>query len=136
MNTPNPTRQFHSVAPSFFVADVVKAAAYYEEKLGFKSAQLWGNPPVFAIPTREHVQVMLSQKDVSLIHPNGVHPQTMDAYFFVADVDALHAEFLAKGADIVSGPKDENAYGMREILVRDLDGHVLIFAHDISAKAN
>jgi catechol 2,3-dioxygenase-like lactoylglutathione lyase family enzyme len=136
MNAPHLTRQFHGVAPSFFVADVVKAAAYYEQKLGFRSAQLWGNPPAFAIPTREHVQVMLSQKDPSLIHPKGAHPQTMDAYFFVTDVDALHAEFLAKGADIVSGPKDETAYGMREILVRDLDGHVLIFAHDISAKAN
>ncbi len=129
-------RQFHSVAPSLFVADVVKAAAYYDEKLGFKSAQLWGNPPMFAIPTREEVQVMLSQKDPSWIHPKGAHPQTMDAYFFVRDVDALHAEFLSKGADIVSGPTNETAYGMREVLVRDLDGHVLIFAHDISSKAH
>jgi uncharacterized glyoxalase superfamily protein PhnB len=136
MNAPNQSRQFHSVAPSFFVADVVKAAAYYDAKLGFKSAQLWGNPPVFAIPTREDVQVMLSQKDPSWIHPKGAHPQTMDAYFFVRDVDALHAEYASNGADIVWAPRDENAYGMRELGVRDLDGHVLIFAHDISSKAH
>jgi uncharacterized glyoxalase superfamily protein PhnB len=129
------TRQFFGVAPTFFVADVGRAAAYYEEKLGFRSAQLWGQPPVFAIPTREDMRVMLSQQTPDRIHPNGVHPDTMDAYFWVRDADALHAEFSAKGADIAFAPFDETAYGMREFAVRDPDGHVLIFAHDISAKA-
>jgi catechol 2,3-dioxygenase-like lactoylglutathione lyase family enzyme len=103
MNAPTQTRQLYGVAPTFFVADVVKAAAYYEEKLGFRSAQLWGQPPVFAIPTREDLRVMLSQQDGGRIHPNGAHPDTMDAYFWVRDADALFAEFKANGADVVFG---------------------------------
>jgi uncharacterized glyoxalase superfamily protein PhnB len=136
MNAPTQARQLYGVAPTFFVADVVKAAAYYEEKLGFKSAMLWGKPPVFAIPRRDELSVMISQKDRAWIHPNGAHPETMDAYFWVRDADALYAEFKAKGADVISSPRDETSYGMREFAVRDLDGYVLIFAHDISSKAN
>lgn len=128
------SQQMLGVAPTFFVADVVKAAAYYEEKLGFRSATLWGKPPTFAIPTREDLRVMLSQQDPARIHPNGVHEDTMDAYFWVRDADALHAEFRARGADIVSAPCDVDVYGMREFSVRDPDGHMLIFAHDISSK--
>jgi uncharacterized glyoxalase superfamily protein PhnB len=135
MNAPTQTRQLYGVAPTFFVADVVKAAAYYEEKLGFKSAVIWGKPPAFAIPSRDDLRVMLSQQDVARIHPNGAHPENMDAYFWVRDADVLCAEFAAKGADVVFAPLDETAYGMREFAVRDIDGHVLIFAHDISAKA-
>src|SRR5688572_6919658 len=97
------------VAPTFLVADVVKAAAYYDEKLGFKSTLLWGKPPAFAIPTRGDLPVMLSQQDPARIHPNGAHEYAMDAYFWVRDDDALHVEFKAKGADIVSDPSDVDA---------------------------
>lgn len=134
MNAPMQARELYGVAPTFFVADVVKAAAYYDEKLGFKTAQFWGVPPTFAIPTREQLHVMLSQQPPERIHPNGAHEHTMDAYFWVQDADALYAEFKAKGADIICEPTDETSYGMREFWVRDIDGYVLIFAHDISAK--
>ena len=127
-------RQFYGLAPTFLVADVLKAADYYAEKLGFRSARLWGDPPVFAIPTREEMRVMLSQQDKGRIHPNGAVEGAMDAYFWVRDADELHNEFQAAGADIVFAPRDETAYGMREFAVRDRDGYVLIFAHDISAK--
>jgi catechol 2,3-dioxygenase-like lactoylglutathione lyase family enzyme len=134
MTAQTQARQLHGVAPTFFVADVVKAVAYYDEKLGFKTARFWGQPPSFAIPTREQLHVMLSQQPADRIHPNGAHEHTMDAYFWVRDADELHAEFKAKGANIICEPSDETSYGMREFWVRDLDGYVLIFAHDISAK--
>ena len=43
-------------------------------------------------------------------------------------------EYRAAGADVVCEPEDQ-PYGMREILVRDPDGHLLIFGHDISGNA-
>jgi uncharacterized glyoxalase superfamily protein PhnB len=136
MNVPTQARQIYGVAPTFFVADVVRAAAYYDEKLGFKSAMLWGKPPVFAIPTREEMRIMLSQQYPARIHPNGAHEGSMDAYFWVRDADALHAEFGANGADILFAPRDETAYGQREFAVRDPDGHVLIFAHSIPMQSS
>jgi hypothetical protein len=52
---------------------------------------------------------------------------TWDAFFWVRDARALHAELRASGADIVYGPIVQEAYQMEEFAVRDRDGHVLGF---------
>jgi uncharacterized glyoxalase superfamily protein PhnB len=41
-------------------------------------------------------------------------------------VEALHAEFLERGAEILNAPVDTE-YGLREIRVRDSEGYVLAF---------
>ena len=66
--------------------------------------------------------------------PNSAFDGRWDAYFWVRDADALFAEFTAKGADVVCEPEDQE-YGMREFQVRDLDGHLLCFAHDTTRAA-
>jgi catechol 2,3-dioxygenase-like lactoylglutathione lyase family enzyme len=133
MNTP---AQMRGVAPVLLVSDVQKTAAYFRDALGFATPRFWGEPPVFAIASREGLQVMLGQVDPGdTFKPNGDYDGRYDAYFWVADSDALHAEFSAKGADIVCPPSDE-PYMMREFQVRDPDGHLLAFGHDISGANN
>src|SRR5690348_13535272 len=125
------TPQLRGSAPILLVADVVKAADYYASKLGFVTPRLWGDPPMFAIPGRDGFGVMLNQvAKGDTFRPNYSYDGRYDAYFYVRDADALHAEFLANGADIVCPPEDQ-PYMMREVAVRDLDGHVLAFGHDI-----
>jgi uncharacterized glyoxalase superfamily protein PhnB len=125
-----------TVAPFLLVRDVKVAAAYYTDVLGFSVARFWGEPPMFTIARRDNVSVMLRQvKADEAFQPNAVFEDCLDAYFSVRDADALHDELKAKGAGIVCAPEDQ-PYMMREFQVRDPDGHVLIFAHDISAKAN
>jgi hypothetical protein len=41
-------------------------------------------------------------------------------------VEALHAELLERGADLLYGPVDQ-AYGLREIRARDPHGYILAF---------
>jgi catechol 2,3-dioxygenase-like lactoylglutathione lyase family enzyme len=128
-----PLRQIQSGAPIFFVADLTKSADYYVRVLGFNVPMLWGEPPGFCIASRDGVSVMLDQiADPGQIRPNGNFDNRWDAYFWVRDADALHAEFAAKGAHIVYPPTDKTHYEMREFAVRDPDGYVLAFAHDIS----
>jgi len=120
--------------PVLLVRDVVKAAGYYAEKLGFKTERFWGDPPTFTIARRDGVSVMLNQVDVDdQFQPNAAYDGRFSIYVDVSDADALHAEFQAKGADIVCEPEDQ-PYMMREFQVRDLDGHLLGFGHDISGK--
>jgi uncharacterized glyoxalase superfamily protein PhnB len=127
--------QMRSVAPILLVRDVVAAAAYYREALGFSVGRMWGEPPQFCIPQRDGVQVMLNQVDAGdLFRPNADFDGRFDAYFYVDDVDALHAEFQAGGADIVCAPEDM-PYQMREFQVRDSDGHLLAFGHDLAGTA-
>jgi uncharacterized glyoxalase superfamily protein PhnB len=45
---------------------------------------------------------------------------------FVDDVDTLHAEFVAQGVLIDSGPVDQT-WGSREMYVKDSDGNCLRF---------
>jgi predicted enzyme related to lactoylglutathione lyase len=49
-----------------------------------------------------------------------------DIYFYVEDVDALTAEFRAKGAEILREPAPQE-YAIRELHVRDCNGLVLCF---------
>ena len=128
--------QIRDATPVLLVQDVVKAAAYYADKLGFRSERFWGEPPMFTIVRRDGVAVMLNQVGAGdVFRPNGAYGGRFSVYADVRDADALHAEFQGNGADIVCPPEDQ-PYMMREFQVRDVDGHVLGFGHDISSKAN
>ena len=117
-------------APYFPVADVAASARHYETVLGFKSEYLAGDPPQFAILTRDGLPIMLRLvADPSRIAPNERQGGTWDAFFWVRDVQALYEELRGKGADVVYGPL-VTEYGMKEFAARDGDGHVLGFGQE------
>jgi uncharacterized glyoxalase superfamily protein PhnB len=119
------------IAPQFLVAHVVKAAEHYRDRLGFKIiGYFFEEPPVFAMVGRDDKIIMLSLMRDARGGSNRAHkPEAIDAYFWVDDVEALHAEFRQKGADIIM-PPTLRIYGMKEIEIRDLDGYVLCFGQD------
>lgn len=128
--------QIRDVTPVLLVKDVVRAAAYYTDKLGFRVDRFWGEPPMFAIARRDGVSVMLNQVDAGdAFRPNGSYDGRFSLYIDTSDADALHTEFQSNGADIVCPPEDQ-PYMMREFQVRDLDGHLLGCGHDISGASN
>jgi uncharacterized glyoxalase superfamily protein PhnB len=102
----SPARQVLGIAPYFLVRDVVKAAEYYRDVLGFSYSRFWGEPPCFCMPQRDGVIIMLSQvTDPSLIRPNSAaREETWDAYVWVKDADALYHEFKQRGAQILYDP--------------------------------
>ncbi len=128
----NTAPQMRGVAPFLLVSNVQEAAAYFTNVLGFSATQFWGEPPDFTIARREHISVMLRQvQPGETFAPNAAFKHGLDAYFWVRDADALHKEFVAKGADVVCPPQDE-PYMMREFSVRGPDGRVFTFGHDTS----
>ena len=125
-----------AASPILLVADVVKAAEYYADRLGFHARRMWGDPPTFCMPQRDRCTVMLNQVGPHAgLRPNASFDGRFDVYFDVDGADALYAEYQASGADIVCAPEDM-AYRMREFQVRDLDGHLLAFGHDITGVAS
>jgi len=123
-----------SVAPYFLVPDVVAAAEYYRDTLGFTFDRFWGEPPSFCMVQRGGVVIMLAQiEDGAQVRPNnrvGREGGAWDAYLWVADADALHAEFLAKGATIARGLCDQE-YGCRDFDVLDGNGYRLCFGQNL-----
>ena len=118
------------IAPYFLVRDVVAAAEYYRDALGFTVSRFFGDPPGFCMPQRDGVVVMLSRAaDASIVRPNAQarKDDSWDAYVWVVDADALYAEVAARGARIAYAPCLQEEYGNREFAVRDLDGYLLAF---------
>jgi len=124
------------IAPFFLVRDVVRAAEYYRDKLGFTiRGYFFEEPPVFAMVGRDDQIVMLSLMTAERGGSNRVYKdEALDAYIWTGDVDGLFAEFRQKGADLV-GPPQLRIYGMKELEVRDLDGYVICFGEDVDTNA-
>jgi len=122
-----------AVAPYFLVDDVVTTANYYRDKLGFHFERFWGEPPCFCMVRRGGVEIMLSQSTVTgVMRPNAVadpERDAWDAYVWVDDADALHAEFTARGATIARDICDQ-PYGCRDFDVEDCNGYRLCFGHN------
>jgi uncharacterized glyoxalase superfamily protein PhnB len=119
-----------SVAPYFFVDDVIATAKYYRDKLGFSYDRFWGEPPAFCMVHRRGVTIMLSQvEEQGGMNPNRLADReegAWDAYIWVDDSDALYAEFKSKGVKIARDICDQD-YGCRDFDVLDCNGYRLCF---------
>jgi uncharacterized glyoxalase superfamily protein PhnB len=125
-----------SSAPVLLVRDVVQAANYYRDALGFTYSRFWGEPPDFVILDRDGMRVMLDQAPgTHVIVPNWkVDPNIWNIYFWVDDVETLYLELKKRGAKIDYELHDK-PYDIREFGVQDLDGYDLGFGQPIAPKA-
>ena len=119
-------------APVLLVVDVVKAANYYRDQLGFAYERFWGEPPNFCMVQRDGFIVMLAQAPAGarLVPHWKVAHQMWNAYFWCDDVESLHAEFVKRGAKIDYG-LGIKPYGIKEFGIQDLDGHDIAFGQRI-----
>lgn len=119
---------FKSVAPSFVVSDVVATANYYRDVLGFQILGFFADPPVFAMVGRGGVEIHFGKADAEP-QPSNLKFRRIssDAYIWVDDVEALHQELIASGADILEGPT-LRIYNCVEMEVRDCNGFKLVFS--------
>ena len=135
MSSPQ-TGQLLRCAPYFPVAALEPCVVHYERVLGFHRDYIAGTPPHFAILSRDGLAIMLRLvAKPEQISPNEKQGGTWDAFFWVRDVRALHAELRANGADIVYGPIVQDAYQMEEFAVRDREGYVLGFGQPLAQSA-
>ena len=130
------TARLTSSAPVLLVRDVVAAANYYRDALGFTYDRFWGEPSNFVILRRDGLCVMLSlAPHGSAIVPHWkVNHNMWNVYFWVDDVDTLFAELKARGAKIDYGLSDK-PYKVREFGVQDLDGYDTAFGQLTSQEA-
>ena len=122
------TAKLTASAPVLLVKDVIAAADYYRDTMGFAYEKFYGDPPNFVILHRDGMYVMLRQaEDPKHVVPHWtVADKLWNIYFWVNDVDALHAEFVQRGAAIDYGLCDQ-PYGCREFGTQDLDGYDIGF---------
>jgi catechol 2,3-dioxygenase-like lactoylglutathione lyase family enzyme len=123
MSAPVPPRvDCDEIRPTLSVSDVVAAADFYTNKLGFQLAFTWGEPPTFAGVKLGEVQIFLAQRAPA--------SKGSEVCFVVNNADELHDFHRANGVEIAE-PIADREYGIRDYGVRDLDGHYLVFGHNL-----
>jgi uncharacterized glyoxalase superfamily protein PhnB len=114
------------IAPQFFTTDVAATLDYYKEKLGFDCVSTWQDPPVYAIVARDQHRIHFRCAEPPAANPDKYADELLDAYLFIEDVDALYAEFAARGVEFTRG-LGNTPWQSREFVVKDCDGRLLAF---------
>src|SRR5215475_8037413 len=108
-------------ATVFIVNDIAKSVEHYRDVLGFQITFQYGNPTFYACLCRDEVALhLLATQETKRLPGHG------GICVFVRDVNRLHADLVARGANVIKAPQDY-AYGMRDFDVVDLDGNHLTF---------
>jgi catechol 2,3-dioxygenase-like lactoylglutathione lyase family enzyme len=105
------------VVPNITSEHIDESRDFYVGLLGLTVAMDIGWVVTLASPSNPTAQITLMRGDTS----SRVAPQVTVE---VADVDAIHAEAVRRGAEIVY-PLTEEAWGVRRFFVRDPNGIVL-----------
>lgn len=111
------------------VPDLEKAVAYFQSALGFETE--WADGGCWHTLARGDARVMLGHCPDAM-PPAQLGDHSYFAYLHVDDVDALHAEFVRRGA-IIRLPPADKPWGKREMAVATPDGHRLMVGQSLAA---
>jgi len=117
------------IAPQFFTTDLPATLAYYRDILGFECLGTWNDPPVYAIVARDEHRIHFRVAGPPTPNPDKYLDELLDAYLFIENADALHAEYAARGVEFTRAFGD-TPWHSREFVVKDCDGRLLAFGAD------
>jgi uncharacterized glyoxalase superfamily protein PhnB len=122
------------IAPVLLVRDIRASVTFWRDRVGFETDAIHGDPPNFAMPTRDGVTIMLAQTpdDVDPPPPNWrILDKCNQVYVWVDDADALYDELRERGASVDFSIYD-TPWGTREFGIQDLDEHDIAFGQVLS----
>lgn len=117
------------VAPVLLVRDIVASVEFWRERVGFETDAIHGEPPSFAMPTRDGVTIMLAQAPAGSEPPVPnwrVLDKCNQVYVWVDDANALYDELRGRGAPIDFSIYD-TPWGTREFGIQDPEEHDIAF---------
>lgn len=112
-----PSRQLMQMLPGLPLSDVARGVEYYQRVLGFHVNYVQSD---LGVMDRDDVTVLLVQRT-----PEHAGVSFCEAY--VRDADALHAELVGRGADVLGEPVS-HPWGLRDFSVLDLERNRITFA--------
>src|SRR5256885_7525601 len=120
--TASPFVECEKIHAGLAVSNILAAINFYTKKLGFTLGFTWGEPPTFAGVNLGRVQMFL-QKGTP-------EPKGCSVYFLVGDADQLYEFHRVNRVEIAQEIGDRE-YGIRDYVVRDLNGYHLSFGHHL-----
>jgi catechol 2,3-dioxygenase-like lactoylglutathione lyase family enzyme len=113
--------------PNLLTDDLDAKREFYAGFLGFDVAMDEPGFVMFASPSNRTAQITVADRNTPALD-RGVSQAQISVE--VADVDALHAEAVRRGLEIVY-PLTNEPWGIRRFFVRDPDGSVINVAQHI-----
>ena len=126
------------VAPILGVQNVRQTAEYYRDVLGFdldpEDGVFQPSPDepggVYAIVKRDGVWIHFQIRRGEI--PQRERPSLeRDVYLYVDNLDELYVDLQRRGAQITQPPR-QAPYGLREIVIEDLNGYRIAFGEETS----
>jgi catechol 2,3-dioxygenase-like lactoylglutathione lyase family enzyme len=120
--------------PVLFVEDVARSTAFYRDALGLELRFADDDSAAFALGNV--TLIVLDERSASdqvggpVSVPRATGP-SVQLCAFVDDVDAAHAELVARGVTILHPPVDQ-PWGRRTVFFSDPDGHVWELSQEIA----
>jgi catechol 2,3-dioxygenase-like lactoylglutathione lyase family enzyme len=122
---PKPT--LLAAEPQLFVTDVRASCEFYTDKLGFKVAFIYGEPPFYGQVFRDGARFNVRHLDEPAINPElRDREHLLSASITVDDVSSLFLEFQRAGVSFHQTLKPE-PWGARTFVVRDPDSNLILF---------
>lgn len=123
----------HGITPILNVSNLAESFAWFET-LGWSKLWEWGDPPGFGAVRSGMCEIFLCENGQGGRGRSAVAmtfgasgddslDQGVWMSVWVADVDAVHAECVARGLEVTWPPTDM-PWNVREMHVRHPDGHV------------
>jgi|SRR6478752_8077945 len=130
-----PEQYLRSTVPHLFLDGAAEAISFYEKAFG--ADELFrlpddGRPIVHAEMVVEGSVFMLSDAHDDFHSPLTLGGASVAIHLFVADLDAVHRQSVAIGADELQAPQNMD-YGLRSSIVRDPYGHVWVLLATLPA---
>ena len=122
MTSSPPFVECEQVHSGLAVSDIPAAIDFYTKQLGFELAFTWGDPPTFAGVNLGKVQIFLQKGTPD--------PKGCSVYFLVGDADMLYEFHRANGVEVTQEIGNRE-YGIRDYVVRDLNGYCLSFGQHL-----
>jgi catechol 2,3-dioxygenase-like lactoylglutathione lyase family enzyme len=115
--------------PQLFTADIAAACRFYVEKLGFKIAFTYGEPPFYAQIFRDGARLNLRRVEGPVFDSafRAREHDPLAATLTLDDAKPLFLEFQNAGVAFHQTLKTE-PWGARTFIVEDPDGNLLCFA--------
>lgn len=107
--------------PNVLAGDLGASRAFYADFLGFDVAMDEEGFTMFASPSNRTAQITVAARDGKGLD-RGVREARISVE--VEDVNAVHADAVARGLEIVY-PLTDEPWGIRRFFVRDPDGTVI-----------
>lgn len=123
----------HNLTPILNVSNMQESFAWFE-KLGWRKAWDWGNPPTFGAVSSGHCEIFLCENGQGG-RGKGTNTSTFGAEdgrtadqgvwmsIWVLSADTVHQHCLANGIEVMWPPTDM-PWGVRETHIRHPDGHI------------